>query len=112
MFCYKCGKEINEESHFCKYCGTEQMTYKSAKPDDNNCGWITKISLNKLIHSTAFKIYILLLGFWSISWINDWFYLDTEEYISLSIAFFVIVPLIVHWWVAKWIKDKIKSKKQ
>jgi len=80
MYCYKCGKEINDESHYCKYCGTEQMSYKLAKPEDNNYGWITKNSLNKLIRSTGFKIYILLLGFWSISWLNDWFYLDEEEY--------------------------------
>ena len=25
MYCYKCGKEIREDSRYCKYCGAYQL---------------------------------------------------------------------------------------
>ena len=32
MKCSKCGKEINEQAKFCKYCGTPVQIEKKASP--------------------------------------------------------------------------------
>ena len=43
MYCYKCGKEIRDDSQFCSFCGAEQFEEKSssfdtAKKDQNANG--------------------------------------------------------------------------
>ena len=41
MFCFNCGKEVDNQQKFCCYCGTENKNYITEKNDfmvtrDNN----------------------------------------------------------------------------
>ena len=42
MFCKNCGKEIDEKSYVCPYCGIKTDTDKAEKTDENSgsrAGW-------------------------------------------------------------------------
>ncbi len=60
MYCKKCGKEINGDSLFCKYCGTDV----SKKPSDSDNINSTNIKTNKTCMSiliVCVMFYILLI---------------------------------------------------
>lgn len=38
MKCSKCGKEINEQAKFCKYCGTPVQVEKQVSPANTQKG--------------------------------------------------------------------------
>lgn len=112
MYCYKCGKEINNESHFCKFCGTEQAGHSELNKDKNIANNSNKSYWEKIVSSTGFRIYIILVGIWSILWYTDLLDLYNDDYVVITIIFFFIIPLILHWWGIKWIKEKIKNRQQ
>ena len=111
MYCHKCGKELQESSHYCKYCGEEQLSYKLANIEVSTDSNTRSNNWNYFISSTGFKIYLLLLALWVIAWIQDWFDIINEDYVSLTITFFIITPLVINWWLIKLIKRWIKNKK-
>lgn len=48
MFCSKCGKEVNEGSKFCNYCGSE-LQKKTSKNQDNNLNIESNESVDKKV---------------------------------------------------------------
>ena len=42
MFCKNCGKEIDDESKFCQYCGTAQKEPTSSNSENDNTSIVTE----------------------------------------------------------------------
>lgn len=71
MFCKNCGKELEDSSKFCKYCGAEQYSsagqYNNARPY-NNAGQYNNMNKKKpktlvtsvIIALAAFMVFIVL----------------------------------------------------
>ena len=65
MYCKNCGKEIAEDSKFCKYCGVEQDKI-STKTSESYNKKVIGIPTIKIIFSTSTKLWIVGYGLWVV----------------------------------------------
>lgn len=107
MYCRNCGKQIEDDSVFCKYCGKKIL---SEIPLSQNNG----ISACFLGLSKRKQIALIIYGIWLLCWLC---YLIAnadrrhfaEEYVFPFFLYTIVIPFIV---VGVWHIYKINSKKK
>ena len=67
MYCKKCGKEIDDNSRYCKHCGADQTTKWVIEINKPNM-LFAKDKLRKYLCGFLFSISKLFKAIWSIAW--------------------------------------------
>jgi hypothetical protein len=108
MYCICCGKEISEDSNYCKYCG-KRIAYRGNCNNDSSFSFIEKFKSSSIKKQILIICYILWLQLWLcvvLSNGNDPHFVTAVLY--PGILFGVILPIVICclWYIRALIKKR------
>ena len=107
MYCRNCGKEIENDSIFCKYCG---KNIGVEKPDSQNLGFLNKfrsLSQKKQVTIILYCIWVLI---WLCVLLGNAGHRDfAAEYVLPFFVFTIVIPFAI---VGIWYIFKLKFQKK
>ena len=105
MFCSRCGKQIEDNSNFCKFCGENCLHIKHSK----NCfeDKLSKVLRSILTSGVLKRIVLFAIWFYIVAIVTDtlefyrWFGLCVDDPLTLIIVYSLvgILGLYVLWYI-------------
>ena len=62
MYCSKCGKEINENSNYCKHCGYKINVIQDIEDKTNNEITSPKSNTNVKVKNIVYTLLLIIIG--------------------------------------------------